>query len=105
MMKAKRVLRFIGKQKNGATLKEIQTFVLQMNGIIGKKEQRPRSKRGYWYDYLMGNHIRNGILPVFCFKNEIGRWELSAWRTIMPPFSKTIYNKGCGEKDCSTCLQ
>jgi hypothetical protein len=89
--KAQAVLEFIRSRSvlGGATFKEIQTFILRMNGIIGEHDERPFRHRGYWCDYLTqegmyhGKHV--GLLPRYCTKMPDGRWLLT--EKIEGPFS------------------
>lgn len=78
--KALAVLDFIKSTgSEGARLKDIQTFIMRMNGKIGPTEERPNSARGYWCDYLVGHpHFtqRYPLLHQYCDKNENGRWVL-----------------------------
>lgn len=83
--KAQRVLEFIGSRgSEGASLKEIQTFIMRMNGLIGENEQRPHSSRGYWCDYLfnatdtcMGSPM-GGLLYAYCARHpHTGKWVLT----------------------------
>ena len=89
--KAERVLHFIGSDPDGKTMKEIQTFVLKMNGVqkwlekgylevnpVTCEIERTRAGRGYWTDYLYGTGWSEaGFLRTHCTKLPTGRWKLT----------------------------
>lgn len=101
--KAQRVLEFIKVAPNGRTLKEIQRFILDMNGRqkwldrgylqyndkTGELE-RTHAGRGYWCDYLYGNghatYGNPGLLIRFCTKLPSGKWILT--EKIEGPFRR-----------------
>lgn len=97
--KAKRVLAFIAAEPNGRTLKEIQSFILVMNGIqkwLDRgylrfnsqtfKYERTTKGRGYWTDYLYGTSYwgNHGFLHTHCVKLPTGRWKVT--EPIVGPF-------------------
>lgn len=109
--KAERVLRYIATNPDGRTMKEIQTFILDMNGrqkwldkgylryhpTTGQLE-RTHAGRGYWTDYLYGLTsmlVRPGLLRRFCTRLPTGRWKVTEeikgpWRS-MPVKTKSWF--------------
>lgn len=102
--KAQRVLEFIGTNPDGRTLKEIQTFILVMNGASkwlnkGYLKQsdapgnflgfeRTHAGRGYWCDFLYGTSYyawsQVGFLNTHCVQLPSGRWKLT--EPVVGPF-------------------
>ena len=115
MTKAQRVLEFIkASHIHGRSLKEIQCFILDMNGRqkwldkgylqynskTGELE-RAHAGRGYWCDYLYGGggmYSREpGLLRRFCTQLPDGRWMVTEkiegpWRRMPKPTKSWIAN-------------
>jgi len=100
--KAQLVLEHIAKYPDGLTLKQIQTFILVMNGAqkwLNKGYlkvsnapdsylgfERTKEGRGYWTDYLYGisSWGEVGFLHTHCTKLPSGKWKVT--EPIVGPF-------------------
>ena len=99
--KAQRVLEYIASEPDGMSLKQIQTFILKMNGTqkwmdkgylaLNPKTgeiERTHKGRGYWCDFLYGTNAYRwsqvGFLSTHCVRMPSGKWKVT--EPIVGPF-------------------